>query len=143
MEAICLSSPLGQYIGVLLKIHCTAVSHLLLCDWNPSQMATMEDVVVLPASSHDTQPLVSTVNQEPCDDPETVISTLDWFRKTFSSVASRGEIISLVEWESALQMPVSDKNNSYQFCYNIALLTLSIGFVLINGYVPYGQCIPH
>ena len=68
-------------------------------------MDTMEDVVVLPASGHDKEPLIS--GEAPCKDSESVISTLDWFRKTFSSVASRGETISRAEWEVALQVSVS------------------------------------
>ena len=71
-------------------------------------MAAMEDVVVMP---NDRQSLVERdPAAEPSQDsgsPEDIVSTLDWFRKAFSAIASRGETITIAEWETALQLPVS------------------------------------
>ena len=68
-------------------------------------MAGLEEVVVLPSSSP-SEPLIK--EEKSCSTcGEDTISTLDWFKITFSTVASHGEVITFREWEAALQVPVS------------------------------------
>ncbi len=69
-------------------------------------MAGLEEVVVLPSTSA-SEPLINEERScSTCGTSDDTISTLDWFKITFSSVASRGEAITFHEWEAALQVPV-------------------------------------